>query len=97
MIDFLERFKYLALVIVVLSVPAFAFIAFMVILFCDSGPISLCFRVAGIIIAVPVAQVSSLVMAWIMLKKRRYIFVSAGLMLFSILPPIAGIVFFIRR
>ena len=48
-IRFLEGFKYRAAVVVALSVPVFGLLAFIALVFCDSGPVSLCVRWAAFI------------------------------------------------
>jgi hypothetical protein len=90
-IDFLEKFRYLAAVLVVLSVPAFGVFALTPLLFCDNGPLSSCVRWAVYILGIPTFQIASLVISWILLLKRRYIPVSACLMILSVLPSAATI------
>jgi hypothetical protein len=96
-IDFLEKFRYLAAVLVVLSVPAFGFFAIIPLLFCDSGPLSSCVRWAAYILAIPTFQIVSLVTGWIFLQKRRYPPVSACLMILSTLPALAPIWFLAKK
>jgi hypothetical protein len=93
-IDFLEKFRYLAVVLVALSIPAFGFIAFIAMLFCDAGPLSTCVRFAACTLGVPIVQAASLVTGWIFLRRRRYLPVSACLMIFSVLPPL-GLIWFL--
>ena len=93
MIDFLEKFRYLAAVLVLLSVPAFAVFALTPVLFCDQGPLSPCLRWAAYILGIPLLQTASLVAGWIYLRKRRYILVSAGLMILSTLPALVALFF----
>lgn len=91
MIRFLEGFKYFAAVVVALSALVLGLLAFVAVLFCDAGPVSLCFKWAASILAIPAVQVVSLVMGWRFLKKRRYIPFSAALMILSVLPMMLGI------
>jgi hypothetical protein len=92
MITFLEGFKYLAAVIVALSVPGFGLVAFSFLAFCDHGPFLVCFlRMA---VAVGIALV--LVRAWAFLKQRRRLGLAAGLMILSIVPVPVAIVIFMR-
>jgi hypothetical protein len=76
----------MAAVAVVLSIPAFGFFALTPLFFCDSGPLSACFRWAAFIAGIPIVQVASLAIGWIFLHKRRYLRVSASLMILSALP-----------
>jgi hypothetical protein len=41
-ITFLEGFKYLAAVVVALSVPGFGLVALTFLMFCDHGPFLIC-------------------------------------------------------
>jgi hypothetical protein len=96
-IGFLEKFRYLAAVFVVLSAPAFGFFALVPLFFCDSGPLSSCVRWAAFIAAIPIVQIASLVTSWILLHKRRYLAVSACLMILSVLPAVIPIAFLARK
>jgi hypothetical protein len=93
MIDFLEKFRYLAAVLVALCVPAFGFFALTPLFFCDAGPLSSCVRFAACIIAIPILQIASLVTSWIFLQTRRYLPVAAGLMILSVLPALVPLGF----
>jgi hypothetical protein len=53
-IDFLEKFRYLAVVLVALSIPAFGFIAFIALLFCDAEPLSSCVRFSAYALGIPI-------------------------------------------
>jgi hypothetical protein len=96
-IDFLEKFRYLAVVLVALSIPSFAFIALIALLFCDAGPLSSCVRWCLYILSVPIFQAASLAIGWIFLRKRRYLPVSACLMILSALPALVPIGFLIQK
>jgi hypothetical protein len=94
MITFLEAFKYLAAMIVALSVPGFGLVAFSFLAFCDHGPFLVCFlRMA---VGIALAQVVMLLRAWTFLKQRRRFRLAAGLMILSIVPVPVAIVIFIR-
>jgi hypothetical protein len=95
-ITFLGGFKYLAAVLVALSVPAFGLVALTMLMFCDHGPVAACFLRAALIVAISVAQIISLVTAWSFLKKRHRIALSAGLMTLSVLPVLVAIFLWMR-
>ena len=61
MISFLEVFKFLAAVIVALSVPGFGLVAFSFLAFCDHGPFLVCFLRVVVVLGVALAQLVSLV------------------------------------
>jgi hypothetical protein len=85
-IDFLENFRFVALCLVILAIPAAAFFAVGVMMFCDDGHISHCASVAGSILAIPALQGLSLAISWNLFAKRRNLQISAGLMILSSLP-----------
>jgi hypothetical protein len=95
-IDFLERFKILALSLVLLSVPVFVFFSVGAVVFCDTPRTSTCFGWIGAISAVLAVQVLCLSTAWLLLKKRRYIYLCASLMLLSVLPAFYGLFIIFR-
>jgi len=64
-IDFLEKFRYLAAVLVLLSVPAFVIFAVIPVLFCDQGPFSSRLGFAAYVLEIPILQTASLVTPWI--------------------------------
>jgi hypothetical protein len=96
MITFLEGFKYLAAVIVALSVPGFGLVAFSFLAFCDHGPFLVCFLRMAVAVGIALAQVAVLVRAWAFLKQRRRLGLPAGLMILSIVPVPVAIVIFMR-
>jgi hypothetical protein len=96
MTTFLEGFKYLAAVIVALSVPGFGLVAFSFLAFCDHGPFLVCFLRMAMAAGIALAQVVMLVRAWTFLKQRRRLRLAAGLMILSIVPVPVAIVIFIR-
>ena len=86
MINFLEKFRYLAAVLVALSIPAFGCFAGVRVLFCDAGPMSSCIRSAVLILGIPTFQIASLVTGWVFLRKRRHLPISAVLIVLSVIP-----------
>lgn len=96
MTTFLEGFKYLAAVIVALSVPGFGLVAFSFLAFCGHGPFLVCFLRMAMAAGIALAQVVMLVRAWTLLKQRRRLRLAAGLMILSIVPVPVAIVIFIR-
>jgi hypothetical protein len=96
MTTFLEGFKYLAAVIVALSVPGFGLVAFSFLAFCDHGPFLVCFLRMAMAAGIALAQVVMLLRAWTFLKQRRRLRLAAGLMILSIVPVPVAIVIFIR-
>ena len=68
MITFLEVFKYLAAVVVALSVLGFGLVAFSFLAFCDHGPFLVCFLRMAMVLGFALVQVVSLVMAWTFFK-----------------------------
>jgi hypothetical protein len=96
MITFLEGFKYLAAVIVALSVPGFGLVAFSFLAFCDHGPILVCLLRVAVAAGIAFAQVVILVRAWTFLKQRRRLRLAAGLMILSIVPVPVAIVLYMR-
>jgi hypothetical protein len=95
-IIFLEGFKYLAAVIVALSVLGFGLVAFSFLAFCDHGPFLVCFLRMAVSAGIALAQVVILVRAWTFLKQRRRLRLAAGLMILSIVPVPVAIVLYIR-
>ncbi|MGP8270876.1 MAG: hypothetical protein ACLQLH_12460 [Terracidiphilus sp.] len=92
-IDFLEYHKYSALALVVFSIPVFGILAFGTIMFCDSpGPVPTCMKVSAIFLIIPVVQIVSYAIAWMLLEMRKHIRVSAGLMVLSVLPILSLII-----
>jgi hypothetical protein len=96
MITFLEVFKYLAAVVVALSVPGFGLVAFSFLMFCDHGPFLMCFLRMALAGGIAIAQVVILIKAWTLLKQRQRPRLSAGLMILSILPVPIAIALFMR-
>jgi hypothetical protein len=96
MMSFLEGFKYLAAVIVALSVAGFGLVAFSFLAFCDHGPFLACFLRMEVAVGIALAQVVILVRAWTFLKQRRRLGLAAGLMILSIVPVPVAIVIFMR-
>jgi hypothetical protein len=94
MITFLEVFKYLAAGIVALSVPGFGLVALSFLMFCDHGPLIICFLRTALAGGIAIAQVVILLKAWTLLKQRQRPGLSAGLMLLSILPVPLAIAFY---
>jgi hypothetical protein len=95
-ITFLEGFKYLAAVIVALSVPGFGLVAFSFLMFCDHGPFLMCFLRMALTGGIAIVQVVLLIRAWTLLRQRQRPRLSAGLMILSILPVPLAIVIFMR-
>src|SRR5271156_1750376 len=94
MITFLELFKYLATVIVAISVLAFGLAAFSFLAFCDHGPILVCFLEMAVPVGVALSQVVSLEKARTLLKQRRRLHLAACLMILSTVPvPVAIVIF----
>jgi hypothetical protein len=96
MIYFLEGLKYLATIIVAISVPGFALVAFSFLAFCDHGPVLACMLRTAVAAGIALAQVLVLVMAWTLLKQRRRLGLAAGLMLLSIIPVPVALVLYMR-
>jgi hypothetical protein len=96
LITFLEVFKYLAAVIVALSVPGFGLVAFSFLAFCDHGPFLVCFLRMAVAAGIALAQVVILVRAWTFLKQRRRLRLAAGLMILSIVPVPVAILIYMR-
>jgi hypothetical protein len=96
MITFLQVFKYLAAVIVALSVPCLGLVAFSFLAFCDHGPILVCLLEVAVAAGIALAQVVSVSRAWALLKQRRRLGLAAGLMVLSIAPVPVAIVLFMR-
>jgi hypothetical protein len=96
MIKFLESFKYLAAVIVALSVPVFGLVAFSFLAFCDHDSALACLLRGAVTMGVALAQVLVLVRAWTFLKQRRRLRLAAGLMILSILSVPMAIVIYMR-
>ncbi len=86
MLRFLNIFKWIALAAVCLSFLLFGAFGLMPILFCDSGPASACFAATAKIWSVPLVQTVLFASSWALIKRSRYIFMSAGLMILSTLP-----------
>jgi hypothetical protein len=96
LITFLKVFKYLAAVVVALSVPGFGLVAFSFLMFCDHGPFLLCFLRMALAGGIAIAQVVLLIKAWTLLKLRQRPHLSAGLMVLSILPVPIAIALYMR-
>jgi hypothetical protein len=96
MIAFFEGFKYLAAVIVALSVLGFGLVAFSFLAFCDHEPAFVCFLRMTAPVGIALAQVVILVRAWTFLKQRRRLRLAASLMIVSIVPVPIAIVIFMR-
>jgi len=97
-IRFLETFKFFAAVIVLLSTCVFSVFAFISVLFCDVGPASACFRFAGGLLLIPIAEIGCLIPAWILLKKQRHVYISAAMMIAASLPlPVIVMWFLMQR
>jgi hypothetical protein len=86
MIKFLNAFSWIALAGVSLSFPAYGAFGFVPLLFCDYGPASRCLATAATIWGVPFVQAVFLIVSWLLLKTNKYVFISAGLMILSVLP-----------
>ena len=96
MITFLEGFKYLAAAVVAISVPGFGLVALTFLMFCDHGPVFMCFLRVALTGGIAIAQVVILVRAWTLLKQRQHPRLSAGLMILAILPLPLAIAIYIR-
>jgi hypothetical protein len=96
MIYFLEGLKYLATVIVAISVPGFGLVAFSFLAFCDHGPAFACMLRMAVPAGIALAQVLVLRRAWTLLKQRRRLGLAAGLMILSIVPVPVAIVLYMR-
>jgi hypothetical protein len=86
MIKFLNVFRWIALAAVCLSFLAFGAFGLVPVLFCDSGPASACFAATATIWSVPFVQAVLFTISWVLLKRSRYVFISAGFMILSVLP-----------
>jgi hypothetical protein len=96
MIIFLEGLKYLATVVVVISVLGFGLVAFTFLAFCDHGPVLACMLRGAVPAGVALAQVLVLRKAWNLLKQRQRLGLAAGLMILSIVPVPVAIVLYMR-
>jgi hypothetical protein len=96
MITFLEGFKYLAAGVVAISVLGFGLVALTFLMFCDHGPVFMCFLRVALTGGIAIAQVVILVRAWTLLKQRQHPRLSAGLMILAILPLPLAIAIYIR-
>jgi hypothetical protein len=97
LIRFLETFKFFTLVVVLVSTVVFTVFAFIAVLFCDAGPASACFRFAGGLLAVPVAEIGCLIGGWVLLKKQRHLYVCAAMMVAASLPLPIIVVWFLMQ
>ena len=95
MAAFLAWFKYLATIVVALSVPGFGLVAFTFLAFCDHGPFLPCFFRAAVTAGIVLAQVATLVAAWVFLNQQR-LRAAAALMILSVVPVPVAIVLFLR-
>ncbi len=86
MIKFLNVFGWIALAGVCLSFFAYGAFGFVPLLFCDYGPFPRCLAEAATIWGVPLIQTVCLIASWLLLKTGGYVFISAGLMILSVLP-----------
>jgi hypothetical protein len=96
MFTVLECLKYLAVVVVALSILAFGVVALTFLMFCDHGPALPCFLRAALMVGTALAQLVILIRASTLLKQRQHLRLSAGLMILSIVPLPLAIVIFIR-
>jgi hypothetical protein len=96
MFTVMEGLKYLAFVVVALSILAFGLAALTFVMFCDHGPVLICFLRSALMVGIALAQVVILVRASTLLKRRQHLRLSAGLMILSIVPLPVAIVIFIR-
>ena len=96
MITFLEGFKYFAAGVVAISVPGFGLVALTFLMFCDHGPVLICFLRSALMVGTALAQVVILARAWTFLKQRRRLRLAAGLMILSIVPVPVAIVLYMR-
>jgi hypothetical protein len=96
MFTFMEGLKYLAAVVVALSILAFGLAALTFFMFCDHGPVLMCVLRSALMVGIALAQVVILIRASALLKGRQHPRLSAGLMILSIVPLPVAIVFFIR-
>lgn len=97
MIGFLGKFRFVAAVLVILSIPAYGLFALIPMLFCDSGPLSTCVRIAIGLVSIPICQIVVLVIGWVLFAKRRHLRVSATLMILSALPAFGPIVLLMKK
>jgi hypothetical protein len=93
MLGFLRIARYIGLLIVVVSVPAFLIAAGTIVMFCDHGPVSTCFLLAGAIVAILLLQIIALVAAFLFVKQNRRLRLACGLLLLSVTPSAAGLIF----
>ncbi len=90
MIGFLGGFRYFAIVFVALSVLGSGVMALTFVMFCDYGPLSVCFARAGVVLGIAIFQIVSLVTASVLLKKQRRIRLACALMILSVAPVPVG-------
>jgi hypothetical protein len=86
MIKFLNVFRWIALAAVCFSFLAFGAFGLIPVLFCDSGPASACFAAMAKIWSVPFVQAVLFAISWALFKRSKYVFISTGLMILSVLP-----------
>jgi hypothetical protein len=65
-------------------------------MFCDHGPVLICFLRSALMVGIALAQLAILIRAWTLLKQRQHPGLSAGLMILSIVPLPLAVVIFIR-
>jgi hypothetical protein len=93
MLGFLRIARYIGLLIVAVSVPAFFIAAVTIAMFCDHGPVSTCFLLAGAIVAILLLQVIALIATFLFVKQNRRLRLACGLLLLSVAPSVAGLIF----
>jgi hypothetical protein len=96
MFTVMECLKYLAVVVVALSILAFGLVALTFLMFCHHGPALPCFLRAALMVGTALAQLVILIRASTLLKRRQHPGLSAGLMILQIVPLPLAIVIFIR-
>lgn len=97
MTSFLNVFKFVAIVLVALSVPVFGLVALTFIMFCDAGPVSACLFASGMTLGVAAAQIVSLVIGLLFLRNRSRVLLAGGLLTLSVMPIPVGLFFFFSR
>jgi hypothetical protein len=87
--SFLKVFKFIAVVLVALCIPASILLSLTFVMFCDTGPVSACLLRSVTVLGILAAQVVSLIAGWASLKRQR-VLLAGSLMILSILPvPVA--------
>jgi hypothetical protein len=84
----LTGLRYVAQILVAISVAVFGAVAFFFLAFCDSGPIIICVLYMAAALFIPMLQLVGLHKAKSMLKQERRLPLSAGLMILVSLPPL---------